>query len=253
MPRLSYPLIAYPLIAIFWLTMWALLLRTELRPQGASLRAVPLPYVANVLFHHERDSELFIRADGTVIGHLRISPHIRPADQGRTLGFSGSLHLRLPNNDRQRINWDGSLEMDHDLNAQLFKMGFTIRDASSPPEDQSEITVVINPVAHSAGYSWKNGGHLEDEQSFALDQSGLQQLMGHLGVDPGLVRTTIPTQASMPVITAQQSTLEIHHERVDSFLVTIEQNGQTLAEMHISQLGQILQAKTLIGWTFDVE
>jgi hypothetical protein len=41
----------------------------------------------------------------------------------------------------------------------------------------------------------------------------------------------------------------IHGERIQTYLVSIGQNGQTLLEADISQLGQILRAKTLIGYT----
>jgi hypothetical protein len=32
-------------------------------------------------------------------------------------------------------------------------------------------------------------------------------------------------------------------------MVTVEQSGQTLLEFHLSQLGQILHVRTLIGYT----
>ena len=36
---------------------------------------------------------------------------------------------------------------------------------------------------------------------------------------------------------------------MQTYLVTVQQNGQVLLEFHVDQLGKILHAKTLIGYT----
>jgi hypothetical protein len=40
---------------------------------------------------------------------------------------------------------------------------------------------------------------------------------------------------------------------MDTYLVTIESNGQTLLECHVDQLGRIVQATTLLGYSLSPE
>jgi hypothetical protein len=42
-------------------------------------------------------------------------------------------------------------------------------------------------------------------------------------------------------------------EKVETLLVTLQVNEQTLMEAQVSQLGQVLQAKTLTGWTVELD
>ena len=69
MPRLTYSLLGYPLIAFFWVIMWVLLIRTELRPMDAATRVVPLEHIAKLLFHDEQASELYIHDEGDKSGN----------------------------------------------------------------------------------------------------------------------------------------------------------------------------------------
>jgi len=52
-------------------------------------------------------------------------------------------------------------------------------------------------------------------------------------------------------IKARQSTLAVPGGRMDTYLVTMETNGQTLLECHVDQLGRIVQASTLLGYTLS--
>jgi hypothetical protein len=70
-----------------------------------------------------------------------------------------------------------------------------------------------------------------------------------MGLDPTLLTTRSAPQIS-PTVRGRMSSLLFHGERVDTFLLTVEQSGQPLVEIHISQLGNVLQAKTILGYNF---
>jgi hypothetical protein len=52
---------------------------------------------------------------------------------------------------------------------------------------------------------------------------------------------------------ARLSSLSVHGGQMDTYLVTVESNGQTLLECHVDQLGRIVHASTLLGYTFAPE
>jgi hypothetical protein len=83
-----------------------------------------------------------------------------------------------------------------------------------------------------------------------MDHGGFAGLATHL--DLGANLDALVKQGGRqepPVIRARQSSLRWHGERTDTYLVTIEQNGQMLVEAHFSQLGQMLLGKTVLGYT----
>ena len=231
------------LVVVFWLTMSALLIRTELSTGKSPLRAVPIEHVLKLLFRHEQQSDLNIYSDRTRFGHLRIHPRVDKETGHRILEFSGALQLRLPTLPKQRFLWDGAVEMDPAFATQRFRFGFTMLEPTNyraetqiePPAKRMHVL-----VRTTAGIS---------EETFTLDEKGAWQLMEHFGVDPEVVQTFTRDTTINPEITAQQSSLRVHGERMETYLVTIQQSGQTLLEFHVDQLGKILQAKTLVGYT----
>jgi hypothetical protein len=40
---------------------------------------------------------------------------------------------------------------------------------------------------------------------------------------------------------------------MDTYLVTVESNGQTLLECHVDQLGRIVHVSTLVGFSLATE
>lgn len=231
------------LVVAFWLTMTALLIRTELSPAKSRLRAVPIEHVLKLLFRHEQQSDLNIYSERTRFGHLRVHPRVDKETGRRILEFTGALQLRLPPLPRQRFLWDGAVEMDAAFVTQRFHFGFTMLEptnyrAETRIEPLAKLMHVL--VRSKAGVS---------EETFTLDEKGAWQLMEHFGVDPGVVQTFTRDTNISPEISAQQSSLRVHGERMDTWLVTIQQSGQTLLEFHVDQLGKILHAKTLVGYT----
>src|SRR5207248_1667177 len=100
---------------------------------------------------------------------------------------------------------------------------------------------------------WKNGTDVLDQQSFPLTSDGLEKLAEHLGIEPGIVQSASLSKGAGLRLTAHQSSYLVHNEKVETYEVAAEQNEQTLIDIQISQLGVILQAKTIFGWTLESE
>lgn len=231
------------LVVAFWLTMTALLLRNEIRPGDSSLREVPVGHVVKLIFHHQQTSDLNITSDRLRLGRLRLMPTNNKEEGLRTMAFEGNLQVALPGAKRQRIAWRGEMEMDKALETQRFQLGLTLHE---PAPLRTEIVVL--PKQKIARYE-VNTANSQERQEFSLDEKGMREMLGQLGFDPSALTAASLPKASTPVVKAQQSSIEIHGERIDTYLVTIESNGQTWLECHVSQLGQVLRATTLLGYT----
>ncbi len=247
-------LLAAALITLFWGAMWAILIRTELRPAGAALRAVPVEHVLRTLFQHQQTSDLFIAAEGRRLGRLQLTPSFRPEDGRRLIDLSGNVRLALGPGAGERLSWEGTLELDAAMALQTLRLHFTTGrpGEKGPPTTEADLT--LDAATRQAAGVWKSRGETVLAQSFTLDEAGARALLEQLGVDPTLLGTLRATAAATPpTLSAQQSSLEFRGERVETWLVTVAHNGQTLLELHLSQLGQVLRAKTLVGWTLEPE
>ena len=246
------------LITGFWLTMTGLLVRQHVGEGDAALREVPVSNVVKLLLMHEQPSDLNIVSDKRCLGHLRIHPRQHKEERVRVIEFSGNLLAMLPGSERQRVTWDGELELEKSLATRRFSMDLTLRESarSAAPAYHTQITITPSdiPAENLLRWTLHQGDRLLDQRSITLDEKGLHTALQEL-VDPALLEMVqVQTHArSSPVIKAHLSTMLIHGERIDTYLVTIEQNGQTLLEADVSQLGQILRAKTLIGYTLQPE
>ena len=231
-------------IVLFWLTMTALLVRTEMWPNHSSLRAVPIEHVAKLMWLHEQASDLNIWNDTMRVGHLTLHPKIREADGARVLEYSGNLQVRLPGSPRNRISWDGIAEFDADLHLRSLLLGLGMKEPSLMRAE-----IFVKPGENRATYRLFNAGRETESEDFTLDEAGLKKVLAQVDLDPALYDTFRSSGAATPIIAAQQSSIKIHHERIDTYLVEVRQGGQTLLEAHISQLGQVLRMRTLVGYS----
>ena len=231
-------------IVLFWLTMTALLVRKEARPEDSTLREIPVAHVVNLLFLHEQVSELNIVSEKLRLGHLRIEPHVNKETAARLIEFSGYLHLRIPGGARQRVTWNGEWEMEKSLVTRRFQLGVTMHD----PGEVRGVFVIV-PATNRAHYELRTSSGIVEQGDYPLDEAGLREVLQLLGVDPMLLPSKPMHSAAQPLVKALQSSMEIHGEHIDTYLVAAEQNEQRLLEIHVSQLGQILRAKTILGYS----
>lgn len=233
------------LIIAFWLTMTGLLVRTEFSPAKSRLRAVSIEHVLKLVFAHEQPSDLNILNGGLRIGQLHLQPRIEKEGDRRLLDFSGSLQLRLPGVPRQRFTWSGAWEADAAFTSERLRFAFALLE---PIKTQTEVE--IDSAQQLAHVRFESGeGTLRE--TYTLDEAGLHRLLGQLAIDPAVLQVFAGRNPARPEITAEQSSLSIHGQRLETYCVTIQQSGQTLVEFHVSQLGQILKATTLVGYTLS--
>lgn len=238
--------LAAVLIILFWLAMTALLVRDELHPDDSRVRAVPLQHVLKLLYLHEQPSDLRIYADMQLLGYLHLRPRIDPETTLRQLEFNGTFQIRLGPSARQRFSWDGLLQLDQTYAFRQLDFGLTVHN---PFPTRAE--VAIRPDTQRAHVTLKERDQIFDERDYSLDEMGLRQLLEQLGADPAMFSAVISSQAAPRLEwRARRSSLQVQNQRVDTYLVVCEQGGQTLAEIHLSQLGHVLHARTLLGYTF---
>ena len=234
-------------IILFWITMTVLLVRSELWPGQSNLRSVPIEHVAKLFWQHQQPSDLTILSDNTRVGHLKLHPKIRKDDGTRILEYSGNLQLRLPGSQRQRVSWDGSATFDHKLALSSLLVGVDVRDSSLMRAE-----VLVTPSENLARYQLKNNGIEIEREDYALDESGLKKVLKQLDLDPALYES-VRGSATVPVVSARRSSLTHRQGRIDTFLVSVKQGGQTLLEAHVNQLGVVVMVKTLVGYNMAAE
>ncbi len=240
-------------IVVFWLVMTGLLVRQQIGEGGKALREVPVAHVVKLLLMHEQPSDLNIFSEKRRLGHLRIHPRMSKEGNSRVIEFSGNLLTNLPGTERQRMVWEGEWGLEKTLATRHFSVSLTLRDPARGDAAAYRTQITITPSAIPAEnvlrFTLHSGPRQLDARTFSLDEKGLQAALQEI-LDPALLQMVQGQSRTMspPVIKALQSTMLIHGERLDTYLVSIEQSGQTLLEADVSQLGQVLRAKTLIGY-----
>jgi hypothetical protein len=231
------------LIVAFWLVMTVLLIRNEIDPEDSRVREVPVAHVMKVLFLHQQRSSLRIYAGGAPMGHFMFEPKLERESGLRTLDFTGTMQMSTETQPRQRVSWDGTLWLDDALAVRQSGFRFTV----DPSVFQLEVKTRAEEEAHVV---IRAQGRTVFEKDLALTEAGLDGLARQYGADAqvsALLRQ--PAARTPPTVRARLSSLRLRGERTETYLVTVEQGGQTLFEAHFSQLGHLLSAKTLLGHT----
>lgn len=232
------------LIVIFWLTMIGLLVRKEVGPAGSALRAVPVEHVVKLLLVHSEESDLSIYREKLRLGRLRIHPHMHKLDRSRVIDFLGHLQIMIPGLERQRVEWKGEIELEKTLKVRRFSMDFAFREPGAR-ETLAYAQIIVSPADNLLTWTW-----LDQTRTYTLDDAGLQSALREI-VDASVLEMFQQQTKGItpPVIKALQSSMTIHGERIDTYLVTIEQSGQTILAIDVSQIGTILRVKTLPGYS----
>ena len=225
--------------------MTGLLVRSELWPDHSSLRSVPVAKVAKLMWFHHEPSDLVVWSESQRVGHLRLHPKIRESDGARILEYSGNIQVRLPGSPRHRISWDGIAEFDAEMQMRTLLLGLGMKEVSY---DRAEI--LVTPAENLAHFRLLDvSGRESNAADYSLDERGLKKILAQVDLDPAMYDTLKPGTGAALIVTAQESRLIIHHERTKTYLVEVRQGGQTLLEAHVSELGQVLRVKTLVGYT----
>lgn len=232
-------------IILFWCVMSFLLVRLVVSPDSSGFMDVPVSHVVKMLFVGGQTSELSIYEHGNPAGSFSLRPDPVTKEPGRTLLFSGNLAVALPFMARQRFVMQGSANMDSSLRPGPLKALFGVRD--SPNTIQLEVV----PSRHLVRYQIRNVDGTTSA-SFPLDDSGAEKAMKALGVDANAVEG-IRKGMDAPVVTAKRSFLKMRNEKIEAYVVTIRQGETTLADIYVSQLGQILFVRTSFGYTLGSE
>jgi len=231
-------------VVIFWITMTALLLRKELGPPDSALRAVPVAHVSRLLLQREQSSDLQLYLDKAPVGHLRIQPHVRREDGQRQISSAGWVQLALPGSVRQRVAWTSEVDLDAALQPQRARATVNLREPAGFMVD-----LRVDVPARQLSYETQVGSQRLRQGQYSLDEKGARQWLHDQGLDPSLVGSLQGAGLVEMELRAQQSSLTIRGEKIETYLVTAEQSGQTLFEAHVSQLGQILRVRTMLGYS----
>ncbi len=231
-------------IIVFWLTMTVLLVRKENGMGNSALREVPLAHVAKLMLTHEQTSDLQIYNEKLPVGRIQIRPRIRPEDGQRRIDLSGSLQLMLPGTTRQRFTWNGELDLNRQLEPQRFRVAVSVRE----PADYT-MNLLFEPADQRVTVETRTSRHLVKSSQYSLDEKGANDWLHDQGLDPSLLMSLHNPRSARLVLKAQQTSLEIRGEKVETYLISGEQGEQTLFEAHVSELGQILRVRTFLGYS----
>lgn len=237
------------LIVGFWLVMSALLFRLEVHPEKSTLLDVPVSHVLKLMFVQAQPSNLNIVVGGQHMGSLSIRPNTTADKQTRSVAFAGNLSLQLPMMSRQRVAWDGTLDLDRAFEMTALKFSVLVRESGYTTE------FIIDPRAHRVSYRMLQRGRFITQSSLPLDSDGASSALLQLGIDPTILANLRENFASLasPTMTAKQSELKIRNEKIDAYQLTVRQGDAVIADIYVSQLGQILLAKTPLGFTLSSE
>jgi hypothetical protein len=242
--------LAAVLIVAFWVVMWGLLLKSELEPEEGVLREVPVEHVLKLMFHHQQSSDLIIHNDGKMIGHLRLGPRILE-NGGRQLDFTGGLQLRMPAADRQRLSWIGESTFSSELDLQKLTLDVTMHGSSGDTPD-SRLSFEFDSAEKKGRYELRSGTMIFDKQEFEATEAGIRKLVDRLGMDASFTQTMAGSKSSAPPqVKARRASFKLRDEEIDTLLLTVVYNEQTMLQVHVSQLGRVLHAKTILGWTLE--
>lgn len=237
-------LAAFAIVA-FWFVMTLLLVRSEVSPEASRLREVPIGHVLKTLFLHEQPSDLSIFNGPAPIGNVRFHPRNTPGGHSRMLDITGELQLKLGDDQRTRVGWIGLLELTPAYALRSAKWTVTVLD---PGYLRVEIDT---PGDGTAGrFTVRSREGVIQEGDIPADRGALAGLAGQMELGANFAAIAKQgSETSPPIVRARQSSLHWRGEKTETWLITIEQSGQTLIEAHVSQLGQVLHATTLLGYT----
>lgn len=238
-------------IVCFWIVMTSQLIRLEINPDRSDLLTVPPSHVFKLMFTHGQTSELNVMDNGSPIGNLALNPKSDSEFDKHSLDFNGNVLIHLPSAvKKQRVSWDGILEMDRSYKTSKFQLTLNLLPIT-PHEATYHVYLSLDPATKLVDYEIKEGDQSVKKSSFSADAPGLNALLrDEFGVDSSFIQN-VHNNVAVPTLSAKQTEIKIHAEKTVAYLLTFKQGEIVVAEIYVSQLGQILSAKTILGYTFN--
>src|SRR5207245_772041 len=131
--------------------------------------------VLKLMFTHEEPTILKILENGLPVGTLALYPRVQ--EERRFLQISGSLFLRLPGVARQRIHWDGTLELDRAQNLRAMQLGVTFR------EPACHVSVQVDAATQTLHYEVAQDAVVIASANLPLDPAAWADAMQVPGLD----------------------------------------------------------------------
>ena len=232
------------LIISFWLVMTGLLVRLEIAPEKSRVLDVPVSHVAKLFFEQGRQSVLNVLENGASVGTVFLRPSTDASS--RMIECSGNIVVQLPVLNHQRISWNATANWDRESNLQDLKLDVLLR------ESRHRFSLVADMAKNSVTYQLQQESRLLENGSLPLGEAGVAAALQQLGFDPSAL-AAMQKNVAAPAVTAKETELQVRSERIAVFQLSVRQGETALADIFISQLGQVLRATTAFGYTLDAE
>ena len=236
-------------IVAFWMVMMGMLVRLETHPETTDILEVPVSYVTRIMFKHGEHSLLTVREEGKSVGAVSLRPSITGPD-GRSLDFSGAVSIELPLGGRQRFNFNGNMDMDRELRVLDFHVDLAV------PDQHFHLNAQGDTARKILTYQVSQGGRQSAPQTLPLDAAAfgpaLLQALGQEANAP-LALPISPGAIAPPTVTARETQITLHGEQLQVYQVTIREGTALAADFYVTQLGQVVLAKTNFGYSLSAE
>ena len=234
-------------IVAFWIVMMGMLVRLETHPEATDILDVPVSYVMRMMFKHGQQSILTVREENKTIGSVAFRPSISASGR-RSLDFSGTLSVQWPAAPRQRFNFQGAVDMDGAMRVLEFHL------EASFQELHCRVNVKGDVPRKTLVFEMRQGGRLTVSQTLPMDAAALgAALLQHLGLDATALPVIAAGSVSPPTFTAHETRITLHGEQLEVYQVTLLEGAASVADIYVTQLGQIVLAKSGFGYSLSSE
>jgi hypothetical protein len=233
-------------IVAFWLIMMGLLVRLETHPEATDILDVPVSYVMRLIFRHGQTSFLTVQDQSKEVGTVFLRPSITGTN-GRTLNFSGAFTAQAPGAQptTNSVHVTGAIDMDAALRVRDFHADLSLSQPAC------HLLLKGDMVLNTLAYQVKAGNQVVAAQTVPITAAGFDSLMAqNLGRVPIHID---PSAISTPAIAAREAEIQLHGEQLEVYQVTVSEGASPIMDIYVTQLGQIVSARTSFGYTLEAE
>ena len=159
------------------------------------------------------------------------------------MDFSGRLSVTPA----QRVNFMGTVDLDETLRMRDFHMDLSTLD---PPY---RVRVSGDAALKSLSYEVRLENLPVAKQTLPMNAASIgTALAQNLGMDPRALPIA-PSSIAAPAITARETELMLGGMQQEVYQVTVTENTAAVIDFYVTELGQIILAKTGFGYTLSSE